>query len=225
MIPSWGISFRNQTKNIEFTTNEWNAQDLFYASAFDERQKEKREEIANRPMFSDGCKNSPSGSSVRNKQELQHIQSKQLVKQLAARKQTSPFLSGDRTWTVGSLGIVKRRSNCGTKDSAVVKHGDDVPRTGDDVPRTGEDVPRTDTADGKAVNTTMSVSVDGDSKLDHSDSCCIEKKDCPSRTVPVAADGGSVKEEMHDGAADRHNCLNTIVSAYGSSSSNDSDSA
>ena len=197
-------------------------------------------------MFSDGCKNSPSGSSVRNKQELQHIQSKQLVKQLAARKQTSPFLSGDRTWTVGSLGIVKRRSNCGTKNSAMVKHGDDVPRTGEDVPRTGEDVPRTgedvprtgedvprtgedvprtDTADGKAVNTTMSVSVDGDSKLDHSDSRCIEKKDCPGRTVPVAADGGSVKEEMHDGTADRHNCLNTIVSAYGSSSSNDSDSA
>ena len=164
-------------------------------------------------MFSDGCKSSPSVSSVGNKQELQHIQSKQqIVKQLAARKHTSPFLSGDKTWTVGSLGIVKRRSNCGTKDSAVVKHGDNVPRT--------------DTADGtaKAVNTTMSVSVDGDSKLDHSDSCCVEKKDCHSRTVPIAADGGSVKEEMHDGTAGLHNSLNTIVSAYGSSSSNDSDS-
>ncbi|KAI0230604.1 coiled-coil domain containing 130 [Lamellibrachia satsuma] len=67
-------------------------------SSFDERLKEKREEIANRPMFTGSNNSSPSVTSN---------STQQLVKQLVARKQTSTFAGGEKTLTVGSLGISK----------------------------------------------------------------------------------------------------------------------
>lgn len=165
-------------------------------SAFDERLKEKREEIANRPMFTGSNNSSPSVTSN---------STQQLVKQLVARKQTSTFAGGEKTLTVGSLGIVRRRSHSGISGNSSSMHSD---------------VPRTNTSDKTAAeNGVLSISFHGDNKLVKSDNGCTEKKDCGNCAVTR-----SVKDEVHDGPADR-GCLKTIVSAYGSSSSNDSDSA
>ncbi len=150
----------------------------------------------------------------------------QLVKQL--RKQTSPF--GDKTRTATDLGIVKRRSNSGTCGDCTAIHGE---------------VSRTDTANRTAACEALSTSLGGDSSVSddsgkHDCRNCEEAPGSGHVTDEIHdADGGNVRNkvhdrtassvnvpnEVHDGTAGRGNCLSSLVSAYGTSSSNDSDSA
>ena len=161
----------------------------------------------------------------------------QLVKQL--RKQTSPFAVGDKTRTASDLGVVKRRSNSGTCGNCTAICGE---------------VSRTDTVDRTAASEALFTSPDGDRTVgdDTGKQDCLnceedrgsghgkdEMHDADGgnkvldRTARIdpdtlhdgTSDSVNVRSKMHDGTAGRGSCLNSLMSAYGTSSSNDSDSA